>query len=97
MMRGILFHVIPLLLPFVVYAVYLYFNARAGGDKSWGKTSLAVATMIGLILMAASLITLGLVGGEPREGAVYVPPRFEDGRVIDSQVLPADPPAEQKE
>lgn len=90
MIRGLLFHVIPLLLPFVVYAVYLYFNARAGGDKKWGKISLAVTTMAGLILMAASLITLGLVSGEPSEGTIYVPPRFEDGRVIDSQVLPAE-------
>ncbi len=90
MIRSILFHLIPLLLPFVVYAVYLYFNARAGGDKKWGKVSLAVTTMIGLLLMAASLITLGLVSGSPREGTVYVPPRFEDGRLIDSQILPAE-------
>ena len=90
MIRSILFHVIPLILPFVVYGVYLYFNARAGGDKKWGKTSLAVATITGLVLMAMSLIALGLVSGDPREGTVYVPPRFEDGRLIDSQVLPVE-------
>lgn len=90
MIRAILFHIIPLLLPFVVYAVYLYFNARAGGDKKWGRTSLAISTVTGLVLMAASLIALGLVSGEPSEGTVYVPPRFEDGRIIDSQVLPAE-------
>ena len=90
MIRSILFHVIPLILPFVVYGVYLYFNARAGGDKKWEKTSLAIATIVGLLLMAASLITLGLISGEPSEGTVYVPPRFEDGRIIDSQILPAE-------
>jgi len=41
-------------------------------------------------LMAASLIALGLVSGEPSEGTVYVPPRFEDGRIIDSQIVPAE-------
>ncbi|WP_340151129.1 DUF6111 family protein [uncultured Sneathiella sp.] len=90
MIRAILFHIIPLILPFVVYGVYLYFNARAGGDKSWGKTSLAIATISGLLLMAISLITLGLVSGESQEGTIYVPPRFEDGRIIDSQILPAE-------
>lgn len=90
MIRAILFHIIPLILPFVVYGVYLYFNARAGGDKSWGKTSLAITTISGLLLMAISLITLGLVSGESHEGTVYVPPRFEDGRIIDSQILPAE-------
>ncbi|MEX0583007.1 MAG: DUF6111 family protein [Sneathiella sp.] len=90
MIRAILFHIIPLLLPFVVYGVYLYFNARAGGDKSWGKTSLAITTISGLLLMAISLIALGLVSGESSDGTVYVPPRFEDGRIIDSQILPAD-------
>ncbi|MZR30116.1 DUF6111 family protein [Sneathiella litorea] len=90
MIRAILFHIIPLLLPFIVYGVYLYFNSRSGGDKKWGKTSLAVATISGLLLMAVSLIVLGLVSGEPREGTVYVPPRFEDGRIIDSQIVPAE-------
>jgi len=30
------------------------------------------------------------VSGEPSEGTVYVPPRFEDGRIIDSQIVPAE-------
>ena len=90
MIRAILFHIIPLILPFVVYGVYLYFNARAGGDKSWGKTSLAIATISGLLLMAISLITLGLVSGESQEGTIYVPPDLRNGRIIDSQILPAE-------
>ncbi len=91
MIRAILFHVIPLILPFVVYALYLYFDKRAGGDKKWGRNSVAVATVSGLLLMAISLFVLGFVSGDPREGTVYVPPRFEDGKLIDSQVLPAAP------
>lgn len=89
MIRGILFHVIPLILPFVVYAVYLYFNKRAGGDKTWRGKSIAVVTVIGLLLMALSLVVLGSVSGESRDGTVYIPPRFEDGKLIDSQVVPA--------
>ncbi|TNE39125.1 MAG: hypothetical protein EP348_03950 [Alphaproteobacteria bacterium] len=90
MIRAFLYHFIPFILPFVVYAVYLYFNARAGGEKSWEKKSLAAVTLVGLILTAASFIALGFVNGEPREGTVYIPPRFENGKIIDSQVVPAD-------
>jgi hypothetical protein len=90
MIRAILFYVIPLILPFVVYGLYLYFNAKAGGDKTWGRNSIAIATIVGLLLMAVSLIVLGLVSGVPREGTIYVPPRFEDGKIIDSQIIPAN-------
>lgn len=90
MIRSVLFHVIPLILPFVVYAVYLYFNKRAGGDKTWRGKSIAVLTVVGLMLMALSLLILGAVSGEPREGTVYVPPKFIDGKLIDSEVIPAE-------
>ena len=90
MIRAILFYIIPFIFPFVVYGVYLYFNSKAGGDKSWGKNSIAVAMVTGLLLMAVSLIVLGIVSGDPRKGTVYVPPRFEDGKIIDSQVIPAE-------
>ncbi|PHQ68757.1 MAG: hypothetical protein COB93_09805 [Sneathiella sp.] len=90
MIKAILFHGIPLLLPFVIYGLYLYFDKRAGGDKGWGRNSIAIATLAGLVLMAVSLVALGLVSGVSREGTVYVPPKFEDGRIIDSQILPAE-------
>ncbi|GLQ05731.1 DUF6111 family protein [Sneathiella chinensis] len=88
MIRGLLFHLIPLLLPFVVYGIYLYFNKKLGGEKTWKGRSVAISTLIGLILMAVSLVTLGVLDGDPKDG-VYVPPRFEDGKLIDSTVLPS--------
>ncbi len=87
MLRGFLFHLIPLLIPFVVYGLYLYFSRRAGGDKTWQGKSIAVSTLIGLILMAISLVTLGIVQAEQVDG-VYVPPRFEDGKIIQPQIIP---------
>lgn len=87
MLRGFLFHLIPLLIPFVVYALYLYFSRRAGGDKTWQGKSVAVATLIGLILMAISLMALGLVREKSVDG-VYIPPRFEDGKIIQPQTIP---------
>lgn len=87
MLRGILFHIIPLLIPFVVYALYLYFSRRAGGEKTWQGKSVAISTLIGLILMAMSLLALGIVREEQVDG-VYIPPRFEDGKIIEPQTIP---------
>lgn len=87
MLRGLLFHIIPLLIPFVVYALYLYFSRRAGGEKTWQGKSVAITTLIGLTLMAISLLVLGGVREEQVEG-VYVPPRFEDGKIIEPKIIP---------
>ncbi|WP_169544612.1 DUF6111 family protein [Sneathiella aquimaris] len=89
MLRGILFHLIPLLLPFIVYGVYLYFNKRAGGEKTWQGKSVAIATIFGLILMGASLITLAILRDDTKEG-VYTPARFEDGKIIEPQFIPSE-------
>ncbi len=87
MLRGFLFHLIPLLLPFIVYGVYLYFNKRAGGEKTWQGKSIAIATIIGLSLMAISLLALVILRDAPAEGD-YTPPRFEDGKLIAPKLLP---------
>jgi len=87
MIRGFLFHLIPLLIPFVVYAIYLYFAKKAGSDKTWQGKSIAVSTLIGLFLMALSMIGLGLSRDEPVEGT-YVPPRFENGKLIGAEIIP---------
>lgn len=87
MLRGFLFHIIPLLIPFIVYGLYLYFSRRAGGDKTWQGKSVAISTLIGLILMAISLLALGILREEQADG-VYIPPRFEDGKIIQPQTIP---------
>ncbi len=88
MLRGFLFHLIPLLLPFIVYGIYLYFNKRAGGEKTWRGRSVAIATIIGLALMGISMVALVVLRDAPAEGD-YIPPRFEDGKLIEPQILPS--------
>ncbi|MEH6404547.1 MAG: DUF6111 family protein [Sneathiella sp.] len=88
MIRGFLFHLIPLLIPFVVYAIYLYFAQKAGSDKTWQGKSIAISTLIGLILMAMSMVVLGLFNGDSIEGT-YVPPRFENGKLIGAEIIPS--------
>jgi uncharacterized protein DUF6111 len=87
MIRSFFIHLIPFLLPFVLYALYLYFDKRAGGDKRWQWNSVSIALITGLVLTILSFVILGLNSGEPIDGT-YIPPRYEDGRIIDSIVIP---------
>ena len=86
MLRILLQYLLPLLLPFLVYVAYVALarGAHAGLARRTrpGRTS----PVAGVVLMAISLITWGLMSGAPPE-AVYVPPRFEDGRVVPSTTV----------
>jgi len=86
MIRSFLIHLIPLLLPFIVYAIYLYYVRRAGGEKTWAGKTVAILTLIGLFLMSASFVALWAFTERTADG-VYVPPRFENGRIIDSEIV----------
>jgi Family of unknown function (DUF6111) len=82
MLRVLLQYLLPLLLPFLVYAAYV---ALAQGrlpdwlglsDRQW-----IVLGSAGVVLLAISLATWSLMTGAPPE-ETYIPPRFEDGRVV---------------
>lgn len=87
MIRVFLFYLIPFLLPFVMYAIYLYFDKRAGGTKGWRLTSASIVAVVGLLLMSISLFILGLTTGSSPDGT-YMPPKFKDGKLIDSYIIP---------
>ncbi|MBE7635530.1 hypothetical protein GUA87_01640 [Sneathiella sp. P13V-1] len=87
MIRTFLVHVIPLLLPFLVYAVYLYYVNKAGGEKTWAGKTVAVLAMIGLILMSLSFVALWAFTEQTPDGD-YVPTRYKDGKLIESEIIP---------
>jgi len=82
MLRVLLQYLLPLLLPFLVYAAYV---ALAQGrlpdwlglsDRQWialGGT--------GVALTLISLVSWSLLTGSPPD-ETYIPPRFEDGRIV---------------
>jgi Family of unknown function (DUF6111) len=87
MLRVLLQYLLPLLLPFLVYAAYI---ALAQGrlpdwlglsDRQWIALGSA-----GVVLLAISLATWSLMTGAPPE-ETYVPPRFEDGRIVPSRTV----------
>lgn len=89
-MRTLLTRILPLLLPILIYLGWWYLARRRAlsrghptpqlGDAPW--TWLFVA---GLGLMVVVLIVMGLTWGE-EPGGVYVPPRYEDGKIIPGHI-----------
>ena len=90
MLKKILLHAAFFAAPFVVYALWVYIDrriaksSRAGAALTWRDAPWTWLTLAGLVLMVASLVVFGQTTGEtPGE---YVPPRVEDGKVIDAEV-----------
>ncbi|MCP5366521.1 MAG: hypothetical protein H6907_04940 [Hyphomicrobiales bacterium] len=82
-MRQLLTYLVPLALPFVIYAMWVSHarkknpeNPMAFFDGPW-----VWAAAAGLGLLMASLVALAILDRhEP--GQAYVPPHMEDGRVV---------------
>jgi hypothetical protein len=90
MLKKILLHALFFAAPFAVYALWLFIDRRiaksrrAGTPLGWRDAPWTWLTLAGLVLTVASLALLGQSTGEtPGE---YVPPRIEDGEVIDAEV-----------
>ena len=82
MIRPVLTELALFLLPFLVYAAYLW-ATRAGvlHPESWPLSRLMWLTIAALLLVAGSFIVLAQWGGEPA-GSQYVPAHNEDGKLV---------------
>jgi hypothetical protein len=89
MLRVLLTIVLPLLLPTAIYVAWIAFASRsANGEKLRLSTMpLVWLALAGVALLAAVLVTVTVHFGEPVSGR-YVPPRYEDGRVVPPQLEP---------
>ncbi len=94
MSRKLLMVVLPLLLPFLVYAVYLALarrKARLAGEgrlPRWQEAPWTAMILGGVVLMTASLAVFALTSGVP-PGTKMEPPRYIDGEIRPSR--PVDP------
>ncbi len=82
MLRLVVVQALLFLLPFAVYAGYLYLTKRAdvGDPASWsGKTSWLVIG--GLALAIMGLVALSVFDGAA-PGSTYVPAHYEDGKIV---------------
>jgi len=82
MIRPVLTELALFVLPFLVYAIYLW-ATRAGvlHPESWPLSTLMWLTIAALVLVAGSFIVLAQWGGEPA-GSTYVPAHIENGKLI---------------
>ncbi|HIF08647.1 MAG TPA: hypothetical protein EYQ81_01540 [Sneathiellales bacterium] len=87
MLRKLLFHGIPLILPFLMYGLWVY-TVRRKKDASgglWDDTPWTWLVAAGFGLMITSLIAVGLLAGDD-PGGTYVPPHVVDGVIVPGQV-----------
>lgn len=82
-MSRIIVHVLPLLLPFLLYGLYLWHVKRSGRDGPEATPWFWLAT-IGLALTILSFFVWGLLSGEHLGD--YAPARFEDGRIVPGRI-----------
>ena len=82
MIRVVFFHALLFLAPFIAYAFYLYFKSRDPMQReAWENQALVRLAAAGLVLLIGSFLVFSAFRGADTE-ANYVPPRFEDGRII---------------
>ena len=93
MLRVFLTVVLPLLLPTAIYAAWLYIRRwlTQGEAVRWTALPWVWLGLAGVLLLAVVLVTVTVHYGEPEAGR-YVPPRYEDGHVVPSQIEPRREP-----
>lgn len=87
MARMIISYIIPLIAPLLMYlAWHAYARASArkngGEEPSLQKGPIFWSIVAGFILLAATLITLALTGGNPPDSGTYIAPRIENGKIV---------------
>ena len=86
-MRLFLQYVLPLLLPFLLYAAYVALAQRRMPDwldlneKEW-----LLLGGSGLALLTISLVAWSLLSGAPPE-ETYIPAHIEDGRIVPGRTV----------
>jgi drug/metabolite transporter (DMT)-like permease len=95
MTRLVLTVLLPLLLPTLLYVLWLAaagpaHPAHPGGAPPRRPLPWPWLLAAGLLLMAAMLYFVGTrLGGTP--DGVYVPPKYIDGQVVPGHLVPAEP------
>ena len=92
MSRILVHYVLPLVLPFLLYCIWLAVHRRrrqasgAAVPEGWGLRDAPWTWLFigGIALLGASLVSLALLGSSPPESK-YVPPSIVDGEIVPSR------------
>jgi hypothetical protein len=93
MSREILTLVVPLLLPTVVYLLWLRAArwSAVGHAVAWHKLPWVWLALSGVVLTAVVLFVVTVGFGTAISG-IYVPPQIENGRIVPGHIKPAKQP-----
>jgi hypothetical protein len=88
MTRIFLTYILPLVLPSLIYVLWIW-NARRTHDPDseddlpgLRRGPLFWSLVSGFLLMIAGLITIALLSGDPPDSGTYQSPRLEDGKIL---------------
>lgn len=87
MRRLLLSYLLPIVLPFIIYGVWLLLARRkvrlagADGVPEWRDAPWTWLLTASALLVAASFVALALTGGSP-PGGTYVAPHYIDGVIV---------------
>jgi Family of unknown function (DUF6111) len=87
MLRVLLQYLLPLLLPFLLYAAYV--GLAHGRMPSWldlDAREWALLGGAGFVLLTISLFTWSLLSGSPPE-EIYIPPHVENGEIVPGRTV----------
>lgn len=89
MPRELLTLVVPLVLPTVVYVLWLRLapRSRVSDNVSWHKLPWVWLAFSGVALTAIVLFVVTVGFGTPMPG-IYVPPHVENGQIVPGRILP---------
>ncbi len=87
MIKTIFIYILPLVLPLTIYLAWAWY--RIGYVKKHGGEAPKIEQgpwpfllLLGAILTVALMATTALMRGADPDATNYIPPRYEDGRVI---------------
>ena len=87
LLRKLVYHVLPFLIPFVVYLVYVVATNRSRSKgKILDETPWFWLITVGLGLSVLSILVYWYFSSEPI-GRFYIPPRLEDGEIVPGKVV----------
>lgn len=84
-MSRIIVHLLPFLLPFLLYGLYIWHVKRSGKDGPEAAPWFWLAG-VGLILVILGFVVWGGFLGE--DIGDYTPARFENGRIVPGRIEP---------
>ncbi len=83
MLKKLLFTVVPMLVPFVLYGIY-WWGARRRTSRGLSDVPWTMLFAAGMVLMIIGLATLRFLSGY-ETGLEYSPARLEDGRIVPAE------------